>query len=299
MPQQTQEEFINKSIAVHGAHFVYDKVIYSGAKNPVVIGCKMHGDFLQTPDKHVNRRQGCPKCKKSARKDIDYFLKKSKEIHGDTYDYSEVIFSRMFDRVEIICRKHGSFWQLPANHINHKMGCGKCATESTRILLDDFIKRAVASHHNLYDYSKSVYINCATKIEIVCSKHGSFWQKPFSHINGADCPWCVGKNSMKEKLWLDHLNIPREYRNKTLYDKGKHYRVDAYDPIANTIYEFYGDYWHGNPKIYNPNYTNKHNKIKFRTLFHKTITRESELLNLGYKIISIWEQDFDQMIKTN
>lgn len=63
------------------------------------------------------------------------------------------------------------------------------------------------------------------------------------------------------------------------------------------MYEFYGDYWHGNPNVYNQNYINKHNKIKFITLFNKTISRENKLKECGYKIISIWEKDFIKLKK--
>lgn len=279
---------------IHGDMFDYSKVTFTNVKIPVIIICKIHGEFLQTPDKHL-QGQGCPKCKKSARKDLDYFLITANEIHGNKYDYSKVIFTRMFDNVEIICSKHGSFWQTPANHINNKQGCSKCATENTRILLDDFILRSLLSHDITYNYSKTIYINGATKVEIICPKHGSFWQFPFQHINGANCPWCTGKISVQEQLWLDSINVPNEYRNKTIYIGEKRYCVDAYDPITNTIYEFYGDYWHGNPQIYKSEYINKHNKQKFSVLYDKTIKRQNELIEAGYKIVFIWERDFKKV----
>jgi hypothetical protein len=295
--QYNTETFIDAARAMHGDKYFYDKVNYEQSRKHVVITCKLHGNFIQAPHKHLIG-QGCPKCKKSAHKNANYFLEKSKEIHGDIYDYSKVVFSRMFDRVEIICKIHGSFWQFPSNHINHKMGCGKCATESTRLSLSDFINRSNIIHNNFYDYSKSVYINCATKLEIICPKHGSFWQTPGSHlICGADCSWCVGKNSQKEKQWLDYLDIPIQYRNKILFHRDKHYRVDAYDPINNVVYEFNGDYWHGNPEIYNSESINKHNKQKFSSLYEKTIKREKELISLGYNIVSIWENDFMKILK--
>lgn len=93
-----------------------------------------------------------------------------------------------------------------------------------------------------------------------------------------------------ENKWLDKLNVPIEFRQKIIKDK---YKVDAYNPISNTIYEFYGDYWHGNPiRFSDKNEINKNSKLTYNELYIRTINREKELLQLGYKIISIWESDF-------
>lgn len=53
---------------------------------------------------------------------------------------------------------------------------------------DSFLS-AVAGRH--YDYSKVVYVNAKTPVEIVCEVHGSFWQAPANHIGGQGCPLCA------------------------------------------------------------------------------------------------------------
>ena len=55
---------------------------------------------------------------------------------------------------------------------------------------DEFIGEAQLIHHNRYDYSKVKYINNKTKVCIVCTEHGEFWQTPSDHINGKGCPPC-------------------------------------------------------------------------------------------------------------
>lgn len=53
---------------IHDGKYIYDLVNeenYNGTKKKVPIICKEHGLFWQTPDKHINSRQGCPKCKSS------------------------------------------------------------------------------------------------------------------------------------------------------------------------------------------------------------------------------------------
>lgn len=56
------------------------------------------------------------------------FIAKCKEVHGDKYDYSKVSFTRIKDKVCIICPKHGEFWQIAQAHIKGH-GCAKCYFE--------------------------------------------------------------------------------------------------------------------------------------------------------------------------
>lgn len=58
------DEFIKKSIVIHGDTYEYDKVEYLSAIKKVIIICKKHGDFSITPNNHL-RGEGCPICRLS------------------------------------------------------------------------------------------------------------------------------------------------------------------------------------------------------------------------------------------
>ena len=60
----TTEEFILKAREIHGWLYDYSKVNYIDAKAPIIIICKKHGEFIQTPSNHLSNC-GCPKCAKS------------------------------------------------------------------------------------------------------------------------------------------------------------------------------------------------------------------------------------------
>ena len=45
------------------------------------------------------------------------FIRKAKEIHGDKYNYSLVIFVNGHTKVIIICPEHGNFEQTPYDHL--------------------------------------------------------------------------------------------------------------------------------------------------------------------------------------
>lgn len=59
--KKSGEQFILDAIKLHGDLYDYSKVVYINARSKVIIGCKEHGDFTQTPNKHLSGR-GCHQC---------------------------------------------------------------------------------------------------------------------------------------------------------------------------------------------------------------------------------------------
>lgn len=100
--------------------------------------------------------------------------------------------------------------------------------------------------------------------------------------------------SFAETEWLDSLNIPMEWRQIKISVGDTYFFVDAYDPATNTVYEFHGDFWHGNPKIFHPYKINKVAKKTFGKLYSATLKKENILKSAGYNIISIWEDDWNR-----
>lgn len=58
----TRNEFIDAANIIHNKKYDYSKVIYSTKNISVEIICPIHGSFWQKPSKHIDRKQGCPKC---------------------------------------------------------------------------------------------------------------------------------------------------------------------------------------------------------------------------------------------
>jgi hypothetical protein len=139
----TREEFIERSIAVHGNKYSYDNVVYDTCKVHVHIDCPIHGPFYKRPSDHV-QGQGCPKCGITAmalgkRLTMEQFLQKAHEMHGDTYDYSKVVYTVSSEHVCIICRLHGEFMQKAQYHIHDGKGCPMCrASHGERAILKLF-----------------------------------------------------------------------------------------------------------------------------------------------------------------
>jgi uncharacterized protein YukJ len=122
------------------------------------------------------------------------FINRAIKVHGDKYDYLVVNYKTLQSKVIIICSVHGKFEQRAKNHLDGQ-GCPKCAnviqTKNQKLPTKKFIERAIKIHNNIYDYSKTNYINNYTNIIIICKKHGEFEQQPKTHIyQKSGCPKC-------------------------------------------------------------------------------------------------------------
>ena len=131
--------FIKQAKEIHGDKYDYSKVEYSSNHEKVIIICPEHGEFLQSPYKHL-QGHGCPKCAKSGVKlTTEDFLKKAKEVHGDKYDYSKVEYINNNTNVCIICPEHGEFWQTPRSHLAGN-GCSKCNASKMELEIKSFLE---------------------------------------------------------------------------------------------------------------------------------------------------------------
>jgi hypothetical protein len=100
------------------------------------------------------------------------------------------------------------------------------------------------------------------------------------------------RSSKSEMRWLDSLGIEGLKRQHPIRFKGHRLMlVDGYDPATNTAYEFLGDYWHGNPKLYESSALNKTAGKTFGELYQQTMLRLDLLKEKGYNVIAVWESD--------
>jgi len=294
MPKKmTGEDFLTKSYVKFGKKYDYSKTIYENRLSNVIIICKIHGEFLQTPRNHLLGICGCKMCmSRGSQLDTTFFLKKAQIIHGNSYDYSMVCYENWNKRVKIICSTHGIFEQTPNNHLkpNH---CPQCSLikKSTKFLKskEQFVNESNVVHNHKYDYNKLVYTGRSNKITIICSKHGAFNQSASHHLKGHGCPKCGKTISKPESDFLNYLNIKIE--NRQVYLNIGKIHVDGIN--GNRIFEFLGDFWHGNLKKYNPSSINPITNKTFLDLHKETFTRFEKLSKLGYKVYFIWESDWN------
>lgn len=209
--RKTQDEIIQGFIEKHGNKYDYSKVSYVEATSEVIVTCLQHGDFKITPNKH-KLGQGCLECsiiensKKKREKGAANIIRRIKEVHGEIYDLSEVVYDKMKSPVTIICKKHGRKQITPSSLIYGKCGCDECGRERSEAAkirpLEDVLKQATQVHEGKYGYHKiENYTDTQAKYIFVCPVHGEFPQTMTDHLSGRGCKDC-GKEmtGLKKRL---------------------------------------------------------------------------------------------------
>lgn len=222
----TKEDFLEKALSKYGETFKYDLKNYKTRQSKITVTCPTHGKFQITPKSFLKATHGCPKCGNerigdASRLSTSEFIKRSKEIHGDRYDYSKSEHLSFHEPVEIICPDHGTFFQQAGNHLNGA-GCLTCARKKqgknrANQARKAFVTRAQEVHGSKYLYEKTEYVTAKTPVIITCKQHGDFEQTPDNHLNGANgCPSCGGHAILTREVLLDRAQ--QQHGNRYTYN---------------------------------------------------------------------------------
>lgn len=297
MEKSNLKVYIEKAKKYHGDKYDYSNTVYNGAHSKVEILCKQHGPFTICANDHIkrNRQHGCQTCGKnkyidSIRCKKEEFIERATKLHNHIYDYSKINYIDIYTKIEILCHKHGSFLQVPYNHL-HGSNCIYCGYEtnrkSTTKTLEMFILEANETHNNKYVYSNTKYISANKKIEILCPKHGPFLQAPNVHLKGHGCPKCnSSKGELKIANWLTEHNISFKYNTKFKNCRnpatGYILRFDFYLPDLNILIEFDG--WHHFEDTPFGNYKDINYRDEIKNTY--AIEHNTDIIRIHYKNIN-------------
>ena len=246
MKKLTKEIFIERAKQIHGNKYDYSEVEYIDANTKVKIICPIHGEFLQTPSRHTNMKQGCPKCShQSYPNTSEIFIEKARSIYGDKYTYDKVNYKNNKTPITITCPVHGDFNIRPDNFL-HNHGCPKCGIhqrpQCRPWTTEEFIKRSQELYGDKFTYEKVDYKHCESKVIITCKKHGDFLITPDNFLRGHNCPHCATSLlEMKVKQILDDHKI--KYIQQKTFDWLKYnglLKIDFYLPDFNIAIECQG-----------------------------------------------------------
>lgn len=148
--------FINRSNEIHNNKYDYSLVDYKHSKNKVKIICPVHGEFEQTPNKHLGG-SGCLLCSPTKKMDNYSFITKAKKIHGKKYDYSLVDYQNSTSKIKIICPVHGLFKQRPTRHLQGS-GCTICCESKGERKIREYL---ISSNINFIP--QHTFDNCKNK----------------------------------------------------------------------------------------------------------------------------------------
>lgn len=142
------------------------------------------------------------------------FVQKARIVHGERYDYTEVVYVNNETAIWITCIEHGErFLQVPKNHLRGSTGCRQCPGPGgvkRTAHGPDLVARGLAKYNNKYDYSLVGDIKTTRdNIDVICTvcQAEDADYKPFStsfntHLkpdSSGGCPSCAQKNKSKPR----------------------------------------------------------------------------------------------------
>lgn len=308
---RTFAEFRRRSDEKYGKDtFKFQEEDYYGMTSLLQVTCPMGHKFTIDAHTHIREKSkgGCMECSRnqaSIRKSHtqEDCVTLFESTHGDRYDYSLLTYVNSTTPVTIICRIHGEFQQTPSSHIQGS-GCKQCGFKqlaNTKTRSDEeWINRARSVHGDKYAYLRVfrlIDLKNRPFFEIHCSKGHMFTQRCEHHLQGNGCPSCTNRFSKPQKEWLDYIAVERDIQygeSGEFKPPGTTFFVDGFCANTNTIFEFQGDFWHGNPKCFDQILINPKTGCTYGELFSKTISRRAKLESLGYVVVEMWESDWNR-----
>ena len=301
----TETSILNRLREVHGDKYNLSQVRYINTRTKITLICSTHGAFQILPGHAIRLKQGCNECgrlraKISRTKTNEQFIAECTAIHGNHYDYSQVVYKGSEHTVGIVCHVHGIFHQEAQIHLRGH-GCPDCGG-GKQLTTEIFIQRSTIIHKNRYDYSETVYTKNNEKIKYNCVEHGAIEQIALSHLAGKGCWKCFSKGYSKSAIaWLEYVAVRDGITIEHALNVGEHqirdsrYKADGYNPITGKVYEFMGDFHHSNPTIYARDQWHTLKKKTCGEVYDDTMERLRFIENQGYDVEVIWESDWKVM----
>jgi predicted Zn-ribbon and HTH transcriptional regulator len=227
------------------------------------------------------------------------FVCRLKQIKGPEY---ELISGYVYTGSIILVRHScGYKWKIKAGYLINKWSrCPNCFGKNGRQKTTKTFAREIRLLDKDYELL-GAYVSATRAVEIKHKKCGLIWKvRPTNFLTGTRCPKCSGRHysavALKWLNWIENkhrIKIQHAANGGEFVIPGTKYRVDGYCKETNTVYEFYGDKFHGNPKVFKASdKPNPYSKKTAKELLEQTNRRKRRIRSLGYKIRTIWESNW-------
>lgn len=277
---------------------------YEGLNHPIRVGCpKCSKAFTLPAAWRLYKPVACDSCKKSPKLlSHEEFVSRVESRYGKRLSVLST-YEGASKPVTIRCDKGHAFTRAHAGeYLTGTGGCRQCADEALK-WTETKLRKAMKESSPTVRMQEPYKGHCMTKHRFKCLKCTGEWMCAPSSVlhKKSACPVCA-KNSRVSNIALAWLE--REARRRRIVIEhggnvgeqtvpGTRFKVDGINWRSRTVFEFYGDAWHGNPKLYKPSEISMpQTKMTAGQLYARTLERERKLKSLGYKLVTIWESDF-------
>lgn len=302
---ETVDTALSKQGKITRVEHVFDSQL------PILWKCNTCSHTWRTsPTKIIASKTGCPTCSYAARahrrtattSDIDLRISKA-DIDVERL----TIPTNMTSKIKWKCNRCLYTWYNSVhNIIRTKIGCPVCKIDAqtrrnaqgrfSNDQIDDLVQ------NRLIDRVGS-YVNMLTKLMWRCQGCEHTWlARPNDVINNnSGCPCCCPRTYSRSAIqWLDQIALTEGIQIQHAENGGEfripltRFKADGFCSETNTVYEYYGDVYHGNPVLYEAHelchpFTTK----SAGELFKATIVRETRIRELGYNVITKWQTALD------
>jgi very-short-patch-repair endonuclease len=163
------------------------------------------------------------------------FIERAKQIHGNRYGDHLLEYLGKRKKVLIVCSEHGSFWQLPLNHLSGS-GCQACVGLE-RYTRETFVRRARKLYGDRFSYDNIKDGGCLNSVVITCGRHGDFTIRANSFLMGRTrCSFCLREEKQRNFIF----RAMDKHGPKFTYDKVEY--IDNHHPV-HIMCQKHGDFW--------------------------------------------------------
>jgi very-short-patch-repair endonuclease/Zn finger protein HypA/HybF involved in hydrogenase expression len=223
-------------------------------KTYIAAMCPEHGAF-RIAATHALKGAGCKQCgsRASAQTRADSFesvVAKAKAVHGDRYQYLEVLQGEGRRLIKFICQDHGEVVKTINKHLIGQ-GCPTCARLSQglkrslssrenprpshrRYTLEDYSSKASSVHNNAYKYKALEFSEGRGYVVAECPIHGEFKLLSAKHLRGGKCPGCASISRTTKRTYSFEEVVAKaksvhgdRYSYKCLVETGRRQAVTA------------------------------------------------------------------------
>jgi len=179
------------------------------------------------------------------------------------------------------------FWKDIENHKKYAIWLGETLGYNN---MEDWYKIACEQIHNNFGGGLvGKYYNDSPSLFLKSVFPNYEWIKSkFKH-----------KYSIGQIEWLEYIKVSTPDIIHALNNESgefkipnSNYSADGYSENKNCIYEYHGDFWHGNMNIYNPKDINPCTKTSYEQLYNNTLNKQIFCEKEGFTYKYIWESEW-------
>lgn len=267
---------------------------YINATTKILHQCDKCNHIWKVSPNSVLRGNGCPKCSTIKRsKTLEQYNNELKNKSTNIKCLEPYIGYNI--KILHVCKTCNHSWRTTPSHTLRDGGCPNCYRITRTKTNTDYVNELNTKYPTILNVNE--YVNAITKIPHKCKTCNHEWDaSPNDILSGRGCIKCSGKTYSKIAIeWINSINpnIRHAENGGEYIIPTTRYKVDGYDANTNTVYEFLGDCWHGNPDIYEKSIRcHPFSDKTAKELYDDTILRINTIKTLGYNVVYVWEHEY-------